>query len=92
MPRLQQRLFIDKATGDATLSCEVLPDADLAERIRDLKATIPASMDTADPETVRRAILRCDGCGTVAELDWDDPRRPDDWTEGDDGDFCPACT
>ena len=91
MPRIQERLLIDKATGDATVTREVLPDAPLAERIRDLKATVPARMD-ADPDAVRRAVLRCDGCQVTAQLDWDDPRAPDGWTERDEGDFCPACS
>jgi len=92
MPRIQHRLFVDKKTGDATLTREILPDGDFAGRFRDLQATIPAGMDPADPETVCRASLRCDGCGTVAVLDWDDPRKPDGWTERGDGDFCPACS
>jgi hypothetical protein len=91
MPRMQERLFIDKATGDATLSREILPDADFGQRIAGLKATIPMGVDTADPETVRHVMLRCDGCGMVAELDWDDPRKPGGWTERDSGDYCPAC-
>ncbi len=90
MPRIQERLFIDKATGNAELSREVLPDAGLDERIRDLKATVPAGM-AEDPDAVRQAVLLCDGCGARAELDFDDPRKPGGWTERDDGDFCPAC-
>lgn len=89
MPRMQERLLIDKATGDATLTRHILPDAPLPERIEELKAIIPAAMD---PDSIRTATLACDGCGASAELDWDDPRSPAGWTERDDGDFCPACS
>jgi hypothetical protein len=92
MPRIQQRLIVIKATGGTEISYEVLPDADLDRRLRDLKATIPPGMDTAGPEATRRLTLACDGCGAIAELDYDNPRKPEGWTEQDSGDYCPACT
>jgi len=91
MPRIRQRLFVARETGDADMACEVLPDADLDQRIRDLKATVPSAL-AADPDAIRRCALCCDGCGAVIELDYDNPRKPEGWTEQADGDYCPACT
>lgn len=88
MPRIQEHLFINRATGDVTITRGILPDADLATRIRDLKAAIP----DMDSDAVRHASVRCDGCQVVVELDWDDPRAPDGWAEREGGDVCPACS
>jgi hypothetical protein len=42
MPRIRESLILRKGTGKADVVREVLPDADLDQRIRDLKAVIPA--------------------------------------------------
>lgn len=86
--RQRQSLKIDRQTGDATLTTETLDDdADFAARIRELKESVP---DTG-PVEARFLALTCNGCGAVAELDFDNPELPPGWASCADGDFCPAC-
>lgn len=85
--RVRQHVVVSKKTGDAEFRAEVLPDASFAERLRQLKASVP---EIGEAEN-RYASLRCDGCGAVAALDFDDPQLPDGWQELVDGDFCPDC-
>ncbi len=85
MARMRQQLVIDRETGDASLSAEVLPDAGFEQRTRELKDSLP------DMPGERLAHLVCDGCGAVAVLDYDRPELPAGWRERADGDFCPVC-
>jgi len=87
--RQRETLKISRESGDAVATTEVLDDdAGFAQRITGLKDSVP---DDIDPVEARYLGVRCDGCGTAAELDFDDPRYPDGWAEREDGDFCPAC-
>jgi hypothetical protein len=86
--RERRQLVISRQTGDATLATEVIgDDADLAQRIAELKASVP----DIGPVEARFLATRCDGCGTTAELDFDNPRLPDSWAAADNGDFFPRC-
>jgi len=83
-----QRLTIDKATGDATLTTEIADgEADTAERFRQLKASLPE----IEPGAVTAAAVRCDGCGDAAEVDFGEPQLPPGWTATPGGDSCPRC-
>ena len=86
--RGRQHLVIDRQTGDATLTTEVIDDdADFATRIAELKASVPEP----GPGDVSFATAVCNGCGATAGIDFGNPRMPDGWASCDDGDFCPRC-
>jgi hypothetical protein len=86
--RERQRLVIDRQTGDASLSAEVIDDnADFAARIAGLKESVP----DIGPVEARLLTSVCDGCGARAELDFDNPKMPPGWASADTGDYCPGC-
>jgi hypothetical protein len=88
MPRVRQQLWMSRTDGSARYGAELIEDdATFAERMAGLKASLP----DIGPVEARSIALTCDGCGTMAELGWDDPRLPDGWTERPDGDYCPDC-
>ena len=89
MPRLRENRFISLTTGEEEVSFEVVPEnATFSQRFAELKASVPAD---ADETLARIAYLTCNGCGKVAELDFDYPELPEGWRETSDGDFCPGC-
>jgi hypothetical protein len=86
--RERQHLVIDRATGDATLTTELVDDdADARQRMAELKAALPEPQ----PGDTCLACVLCDGCGARAEVDFGNPRMPDGWASTEDGDFCPRC-
>jgi ribosomal protein S27E len=86
--RQRERLVIHKQHG-VSLTTETIDDAaSFAQRARELKATVPQDME---PIEARFLAVRCDGCGTSASVDFDDPRLPDGWAACGAGDFCPGC-
>lgn len=86
--RERQQLIVDRNTGDATMTTEVIDDnAGFAERIAGLKDSVP----DIGPVEARFLTTVCDGCGTTASLDFDDPRLPGGWASCEAGDFCPHC-
>jgi len=85
--RQRQSLKLDRETGDAIVTTETLPGAGFGQRIAGLKESVP----DIGPVEARFLHARCDGCGTTAELDFDNPRMPDGWAGHDDGDYCPRC-
>ncbi len=81
--------MIDRATGQVTSErAEYAPPARFRRRVRELRESLP---DLADVQA-RIAILVCNGCAAVAELDATRPVRPAGWRERRGGDFCPPCT
>lgn len=86
--RGRQKLVIDRRSGDAVLTTEAVDgDADFATRMRELQGTLP---DIGEVKA-RFAAAICDGCGTRAELDFDNPQMPPGWAACEAGDFCPSC-
>lgn len=86
--RERQRLIINRQTGAVTVDTEIVDDdADVAQRIRELAASVP---DIGHIES-RTLAVECDGCGAVAGMDVDKPRMPGGWVSCDAGEFCPRC-
>lgn len=86
--RHRQQLAISRQTGDATLTTVAIDDdADFAQRIRELKESLP----DIGPTDAKFATAACDGCGTRAALDFEDPKLPRGWVAAEAGDFCPVC-
>jgi hypothetical protein len=86
--RGRQHTFIDRQTGDISVTTEVIDDdADFEQRIAELKASMPE----LQPGDVCFAMATCNGCGATAEVDYDNPRLPDGWAATEAGDFCPRC-
>lgn len=85
--RQRERLVIHKEHG-VSMTTEIIDDdADFAQRARELKATLP---DTG-PAGAGAAAVICNGCGTSASVDFDNPRLPGGWVSCAEGDFCPRC-
>ena len=85
--RQRERLVIHKQHGVSMTTELIDDDADFAQRIRELKDTVP----DIGPIEARFLAVSCNGCEAVASLDFDDPRLPSGWVACDAGDFCPAC-
>ena len=86
--RHRQRLVISRQTGDAALTTEAVDDdAGFAQRIRELKDSLP---DIGRVEG-RFADAVCDGRGRRVALDFDNPALPRGWAATGHGDFCPGC-
>ena len=87
--RERQQLTVSRKDGSVTFSAVTVDDdAGFAQRIAELKGTVPADLG---PVKARLLTAVCDGCGATAELDFENPRLPDGWAEHDDGDYCPRC-
>jgi hypothetical protein len=85
--RERQQLVIDRRTGGATVTTEIVPDAGFAERIAGLKASVP----DIGPVEARSLTVLCDGCGARAGVDFDSPELPPGWAACEAGDLCPRC-
>jgi hypothetical protein len=87
LPRERQHLVIDRHTGAATVTTEVIDNAGFAERVAGLKGSVP----DLGPVEAASLTVACDGCGTRAVLDFEDPRLPGGWASCEAGDFCQGC-
>lgn len=79
--------MVNRVTGASVMTTEIIDAADFAQRIRELKASVP----DMGPGAVRFLALACNGCGNTASVDFDDPRLPGGWVACEAGDFCPGC-
>jgi hypothetical protein len=86
--RQRQRLVISMRRGVSVTTETIEDDASFAQRIRELKDSLPPGMG---PVEARFLTVTCNGCEAVASLDFDDPRLPSGWVACDAGDFCPKC-
>lgn len=59
----------------------------MPQRVREMLANLPP----IENPTMKAAIIKCDGCGTHAKLDFDNPQLPEGWRETSEGDFCSEC-
>ena len=85
--RQRERLVIHKQHG-ISMTTEIIDDeADFAQRARELRDTV----QVIGPVEARFLTVMCNGCGTRASVDFDNPRLPGGWISDDAGDFCPRC-
>lgn len=83
--RKRWAIRIDRHSGEAVYTEELLPDASVEERFAQLHEGLP---DVTPGDLVWAAVV-CNGCDKSMAV-WP-PKLPEGWISNQEGEFCPEC-